>query len=298
MTNVFWKRPPANDLSAWYVVKKEAVNTPPLPNRKYLHPHFFTASEYESDFVGLERGVSILDRLRREMETCQPNVIIPLGGVALWALTYKNKITKSRGFVMKSSLGKWKVLPSLHPAYVLRNYREWGTLQLDLMKAKAESSHPDISLPKREIWIDPTLDEADLFFQQYLRHAPRISVDIETSSPMITCIGFAPSNSHALVVPFVREGCLVDRLRDWITFVQRVLNLPQPKIFQNGMYDRMYLESVGFHVAAPTEDTMLLHHSLQPELQKSLDYLVSIYSDSFQWKSMRTAKTLEEEMGK
>jgi len=61
-----------------------------------------------------------------------------------------------------------------------------------------------------------------------------------------------------------------------------------PKLFQNGLYDVAFLwRAYGIRVRACTEDTMLLHHALQPESLKGLGYLGSIYTDHGPWKSER-----------
>lgn len=47
---------------------------------------------------------------------------------------------------------------------------------------------------------------------------------------------------------------------------------------------------------ADSDDTMLLHHALQPEALKSLGYLGSIYTDEGNWKQMREkVKTIKRE---
>jgi hypothetical protein len=36
------------------------------------------------------------------------------------------------------------------------------------------------------------------------------------------------------------------------------------------------------------DDTMLMHHALQPESNKGLGFLGSVYTDRSSWKTMRT----------
>ncbi len=64
-----------------------------------------------------------------------------------------------------------------------------------------------------------------------------------------------------------------------------------PKVFQNGMYDMQYLWSMGLTVVNPRHDTMLLHHSLVPEMLKGLGFLGSIYTSEPAWKLMRHDET-------
>ena len=73
----------------------------------------------------------------------------------------------------------------------------------------------------------------------------------------------------------------------WL-MVKDILNLPNPKVFQNGLYDIQYLWKVaGIPVKNFSCDTMILHHSMQPEMQKSLEFLGSVYTNFPSWKHLR-----------
>ena len=164
------------------------------------------------------------------------------------------------------------------------------------MKAKRESLYPEIRRPPREIWIEPSLDDIRTFISQHITGCRLLSVDIETSGTRVTCIGFAPDNGIALVVPFddsrqpsgsywpTRE----DEVKCW-GLVRSILSDSRiPKLFQNGAYDISFLlRAYGIKTLNCAEDTMLLSHALQPEGLKGLGYLGSIYSDEGAWKHMR-----------
>jgi len=165
-----------------------------------------------------------------------------------------------------------------------------------LMKAKRESLYPEIRRPPREIWIEPTLDDIRTFKSTFIDQCKLLSVDIETSGQRVTCIGFAPNNSTAIVVPFddsrkpsgsywpTRE----DEAKCW-NLVRSILGDSRiPKLFQNGSFDVSFLlRAYGIKTLGCAEDTMLLSHALQPEGLKGLGYLGSIYSSESAWKSMR-----------
>jgi hypothetical protein len=117
---------------------------------------------------------------------------------------------------------------------------------------------------------------------------------------MVTCIGFAPSQDRAIVVPFY-DSRKKDRSY-WPTehherkawaIVERILSNPKiRKVFQNGLYDIAFLwRSCGLKVFGAEEDTMLLHHSLQPESIKDLGFLGSVYTDEGAWKKLRAKRT-------
>src|SRR6266403_2913547 len=284
LTNCFNLRPPGgNDIENLCTSKSDGlVIHGPLKAGKYLRP------EYASE----------LERLQHELQSCGANVIIALGGTTAWALLGSTGITKLRGTVVNTSrLGRWKCLPTFHPAAILRDWSLRPVTVLDLAKAKRESEFPEIRRPERTVYIEPSLEDMEWYLENFLRHAPVISFDIETFGEQITCIGFAAGPTSALVVPF-RDLRQRDPARHmgsyWPTneaeilawgFVRRVLGLPQPKVAQNGLYDINFLWTrYGITVVNYEDDTMLLHWNLQPESLKGLGFLGSVYTNESSWK--------------
>lgn len=287
ITNVFDTRPPNNDLSAWCVGAVEARKLNggtypwnPLSRGKYLIP---------------SRLSSALERLKQELTSFAPRLVIALGNTPLYALTGSGGISTVRGVVQPCSLiPGLKVFPTYHPAYILRQYGDRPVVIADLMKAKRELSHKEIIRPEREIYIEPTI--SDLYeWDRDLSPAKMLACDIETKRGQITCIGFAPDRSRAYVVPFVDRRkanysywlTLQDELLA-MTFVRSWLQSPAVKIFQNGMYDIQWIwRKWGIPVKNFREDTMLRHHAIQPEMQKGLGFLGSLYTNEAAWKLMR-----------
>lgn len=292
-TNVFNLHPPGNDLRHFLGPKTTAL--PGYPNlvlpkgKSQLSPGGnFIRSEFADE----------LTRLGDELITHNPNLVVCLGNVALWALCARTGITKLRGTTLLSTLTVegFKCLPTYHPAAVLRNYDLRPTVIADLMKAKRESTYAEIRRPHREIWIEPDLADIQRFINEHIRGTSLLSVDIETSGTRITCIGFAPDSHHAIVIPFDDERAAegnywaspADEKSCWRMVADTLADESIPKVFQNGLYDIAFLwRSMRIKVMNATHDTMLLHHALQPESLKSLGYLGSIYSDEGSWKGMR-----------
>lgn len=112
-------------------------------------------------------------------------------------------------------------------------------------------------------------------------------------SSQISMIGFAKSLEDAMVIPFMsRNGenlsfwpSIAEESKAWF-LARQLLHSPIPKMFQNGLYDMNRLMYVGIRVRNAVEDTMLKHHSLYPELPKSLGFLGSLYSNEQAWKTM------------
>ena len=280
LTNVFNLRPrPTNKIDNLCSPKKEVRHAlPPLSNGKYVR------DEYLGE----------LERLYDELRLCKPNVAVALGGTATWALLRNGRISKLRGAISESPvIDGLKVLPTYHPSFILQNnYEARHVTVLDLQKARREAEFPEVRRPRRVIYTEPLLHDIERFYETHIRRALRLAVDIETRDNQITCIGFAPATDVALVVPFedLRKpggsywGSLEAELSAW-EWVKRILDCPVPKVFQNGLYDLHRLwRSYGIPVRNCEHDTMLLHHALQPESPKGLDYLGSIYTDEAAWK--------------
>ncbi len=308
MSNVLSFRPPQNKLDELCGTKKEV-------------------SDYAGSFVPLSRGkylreefLSELDRLSSELATWQPNLVVALGNTACWALLQATNIGSIRGAItqtagrasgtVKDILGGQalgapvlKVLPTYHPAGVLRQWAWRPIVVADLMKADREAGFPDIRRPKRRVLVSPTIEEVEHWSEETVTmfqsgKVDWLSPDIETASGQITCIGFARSISEAMVIPFWNRGerdynywrDAGHEYRAW-DCMARLLESEIPKVGQNFIYDLQYITKVGIQPRALVADTMLLHHSIFPEMQKGLGFLGSIYTNESSWKLLRKRKT-------
>lgn len=239
-----------------------------------------------------------LSRLAAEIAQVRPTVIVPLGGTALWAFTGSDQINHARGATALATLTVpgIKIVPTFHPAHVLRDWSMFYTVVGDFMKAVREAEKgPKMYMRQREIWVEPTLGDMEEFKRRYLDHSEGIAVDIETKWSQITSVQFAGDSTAALVVPFTdsrRAGNSYWRTVEGEVaarqFVRRVCEMPQPKILQNGSYDQFYLrKNFKIWLRNYTKDTRLLHHALYPELPKSLEFMAACYEDAPAWKLWR-----------
>lgn len=285
LTNVLALRPPNNDIEKLCVKKAETGNAytmPPLRQGKYIRPDLLPQVE----------------RLVAELTAYPRNLVIALGNTACWALLHSTRIGALRGTVTSTAFGPHlKTIPTYHPAAILRNWALRPITLADLQKAKRESAFPEVRRQSRRVIYSATFDEISAWYARNER-ASVIACDTETGAGMIKCISFAASPSEALVIKFVDlakpSGRHYDDARDEVLawrWVQRILALPAAKLFQNGLYDLQYLWRVGIAPTNCTEDTMLLHHSMFPEMQKGLGFLGSIYCNEPAWKLMRRAES-------
>lgn len=283
ITNTFNLRPFDNKIETLCGKKSDVShNLPQLSTGKYI----------------LDCYLPHLDRLFWQLQEVRPNLVLALGNTACWALLQSTRISALRGTVTKSVvLPQQKVLPTYHPAAILRNWSLRPITLTDLFKTKRQMEFPEIRRPERFIWINPTLDEIKNWA---LQQHDILGVDIETKNGQITCIGFARTPYDALVIPFWDKTkadqsfwtSQADELAAW-HWVKFLLELPCPKVFQNGLYDLQYITGMGLRPNNVAEDTMLLHHALFPELPKSLGFMGSVYTDEVSWKLMREEKELE-----
>jgi uracil-DNA glycosylase len=284
LTNVFNRHPYRNQIVEFCGGKDGAIpGYPALVKGKYVRREF----------------LSELNRLGDEIIDVNPNLILALGNTAMWAVCGKTTISKLRGTTSTTThtVSGYKALPTYHPAAIFRQYELRPTVIMDLFKAAREQEYPEIRRPKREVWIEPTLEDIYDFDKKYIRPAQRLAVDIETSGTAITCIGFAPNSRLAIVIPFTHDKKLgrsywpshAHEFNAWKA-VRSILERPKPsKVFQNGLYDIAFLwRSYGIRTYGAEEDCMLLHHALQPESLKGLGFLGSIYTDEGAWKQIRS----------
>ncbi len=292
-TNVFNLRPPGNKFEWFCGDRSQAI--PGYPFMTILGKRLYVRAEWQPQ----------LDRLAEELCTWNPNLIIAMGNTPLWALCGRTAISKNRGTTCLSThtVSGFKVLPIYHPAVLFKGADAWAQrpiIIIDLMKAKREQGFPELRRPKREVWIEPTLEDLHDFSERYIKGCKILSVDIETSGTHITCIGFAPSREIGIVNPFFdarRPGRSFwanerDERAAWGFVRDTLKDKAIPKLFQNGTYDIAFLyRAYGIKVYGAEHDTMLLHHALQPESLKGLGFLGSVYTDEGSWKQMRTTET-------
>lgn len=284
-TNVFNLRPLNNRLET-LCAKKEAISVSGLPA---LVPGSYLRPEYMPE----------LDRLLAEIDASRPNCILAAGNTASWALLHTTNISSIRGAVAMSVTEPYtKVLPTFHPAAVLRQW-SWRPITVaDIIKAGLEAESPELKRPERYVTINPGLSDIVKWKDALISNPPKLlAVDIETKGGQIACIGFARSRRDALVVPFIDPRKLHWHYWDDLTserlawgLVQEMLESSIPKLFQNGMYDLQYIFKIGIRPQAVKHDTMLLHHSLFPEMRKGLGFLGSIYTNEAAWKLMGRPK--------
>jgi uracil-DNA glycosylase family 4 len=275
VTNVLKFRPERNDFSTLYFDAKKLKPTPTLEKAQ--------------------------EAVRSEVESLKPQVVIALGGEALVALTAKRGISKWRGSPLERRFGSHTcvVVPTLHPAFILRQYADRAIVELDLKKALRISREGFVK-PTFNFELNPPFERTMEFLSS---RPPCVSVDIESVGTLVRCVGFATSARDAICVPLISR--LGGSKREPSTFIEfepvgpsnshwsleeeaEVLKaldgfLGDPNVkkrLQNFPYDATMLEKqFGFRVRGLEIDTMVAHHVAYSELAKGLDFLASLHTD-------------------
>lgn len=239
-------------------------------------------------------GLSIkefIPLLKEELERVRPNVVLALGSVALSALCSLPSIMSYRGSILESTLVPGiKVIPSVHPAAILRQYKWRPLLLIDCKKVKRESERKEIKLAERRFLIEPSFSDAVSVLKEIMEGDKRVAFDIEVDlEGIISCLGLSPMPEFAICIPFRNgyrnywsEG---EEYSIW-KMLKRLFELPKEFIAQNALFDMRWLvPKVGYFDV--WMDTMWAHQLLYAEIPKGLDTLASIYTNEPYYKDER-----------
>lgn len=307
-TNVFKIRPPDtersnNDIQSFFAKRGPGDPRPVLPP-------FAPGKHVLLELEPMVRG------LIGELNMVGAPFVIALGGTALWGLLGKQKITSFVGTVHPpEGERRFTVIPTYHPAAVLRqfNFRTTALANLAKVKRLAGAAHSErqvlgkpvggnSSAPKFNIKINPTLAEVEAFAARCQRPSvTHIAIDVETAHGQIRTISFSIGPREAFVIPFWEPPrtsywpTMEGERRAWAA-VARICATPATKIFHNGPYDIQYIWRVhGIPINGPIEDTMSFAHAMEPELPRTLGFLAATYLEMPEWKTMRLKSEKEEE---
>lgn len=284
VTNVFKIQPPGNDVNFFFTTRSDPEACTDLPSRsgKYLRDEF--RQQY-------------LDLLR-ELVDVGPTLVLALGATALWALLGQSKISSFVGTLHQPTIDRpYHILPTYHPAAVLRQWSYRSTVVANFQKAKAfldtQTQTPRLdrnALSKFRLEINPTMAKVRQWTKR-LVVAPEIAVDIETAQGQIRTIAFCCEPDRAYCIPFWEPPAqrywpdTRSEIEAW-NLVREILQSPGRKILHNGAFDLQYLwRGMGIPTRGDIEDTMLLHHALEPELPKGLGQLAATYLNIPEWKT-------------
>lgn len=297
ITNVCRIRPPDNKLMHYIPTAKKDVTSDCV----MMHDRMVKPVVWEG-----------YQELLKEIEAVNPNIIICFGNLAFWALTGKSSnagdqdipsgITSWRGSLEESLVRRkdgtpYKIIPTYHPANILREWYNRYTAIHDLRRVLVEAETPQRTKPKRpyRFLIRPTyvevMETLDSLYAKCEAGPTDIVVDLETRKKHIACMGLGWSVLDAMCIPFMcvekPEGYWndVEEAEIWYT-VSRVLTHPNARVIgQNFQYDSQYLYRRMKFIPNVHWDTMTAHHVMFLVLPRALHFQASLYSDDYvYWK--------------
>ncbi len=241
-----------------------------------------------------------IEFLKEDIRRCNPNVVVALGNEALRALTKEKGITNWRGSILFNKDLGCKVIPTIHPANLLRAWNNVPLVMFDMRRIKDESQSPEWNLRQRDFPLHLTFEQV-LKELVRMRSVKRISFDVETDyDGHITALALADSPWYALSIPFTNSSGAPywiepEEAEIW-KMVKVVMENPAiEKIAQNAQFDMIMFRINPYHIDVKGlwMDTMCGHHTVYPELAasesqltgkhiigggKSLGLLCSIYT--------------------
>ena len=298
LTNLVNARPPFGDITRWVTSKKKDIGPNFVPLRdQWVHP-------------SVREGFW---QLLREIHLVKPNVILALGNTAMWSLTGAWGITKWRGSQLRCVLDRslypsdllgptgtpWasKLIPTLHPSAVLRDYSQRPIVLNDIKRVKRELHSPDYANePRWSFLVRPSFQATAQTLASLLEGLDAgtiewIDFDLETRAGHIACAGLSWSATEAICIPLM---CVESKEGYWgreeearlVWLLYQTLTHPKVKVRgQNLLYDAQYTYRHWHFVPRVAQDTMIAHHSAFCGLPKSLAFQASMYCDHYvYWK--------------
>lgn len=270
-TNIMDKRPVGNDFRRFLLSTKLAKEIKAQPFQG-LYPR-----------PELQRAADNLWHFIAELD---PEFIIPLGNYPTWFFVGDRiGIVNQSGYKVPSGISKWrgsqllatnpvnqkhyKVMPTYHPAAVLRSWEFY----IDVMRDLRDRLFRSWEEPEYNFIVNPTVEEAI----QILQSLPSklIAVDIEIAKDKtISCIGIAWSERDAICIPTGKYSH-EERMRLALFFHDFFKD--KKIIGQNFLFDAQYLFHYYLLYLPPYYDTMHMRHLLAPGTPLDLNYLSSIY---------------------
>lgn len=275
------QRPPEGIIGHWIALKKKDISQ----HHTLLRNLYCTYHIHE--------GIA---ELETEIEMVQPNIIIAMGNLASWATTGQWSVLKWRGSQLSTAKGV-KVIPTLTPGAVMREWPQRATVLNDLRRVKRHMTYKGDwnNKPAWKFIIRPSFQQAQStlqMLQEKVQLAPTwLEFDLETFivSKHIRCAGISWSRTEAICIP-VTDGYAdywnADEEAILIYQMYKLLTHPNAWIRgQNLLFDCQYTQRYWHFIPNVKQDTMISQHSAFCALPKGLDFLGSLYADFYtNWK--------------
>ena len=310
LTNVMLCQPPKNELDNLLAKvsseNKERTKRNQMKKKQYevlvRHQPWLAEPEYEALVPTPIECCS--PRLKNEVQRFTN--YITLGGTAAKVIMNTTmNILGLRGGMAELEATKGlparRVLPTLHPSFVLRAPRWSHVLRNDLHRAQRwfrgglNWATPQITYHPTAEWLETFLNKPGVPYWTY-----DLETDgIEPLTAKIRCVGIgSPDGQVALVGLLSKDGITrfytsAEEYRVIEVMKRFFVNPMHMKVGHNsGSYDSNCLQAQWGIWPEPALDTIMLHRLVESELPHSLGFVGSMYTDAPSWKTDREGRKI------
>lgn len=252
--------------------------------------------------------------LEYEIKKIKPKVVVPMGNEALRSVHPKAKgtITQTRGSVFVGE--GYKVMPTFHPAYILRNDSQLPVVVYDLFRVHDELKSAEIATTDKgyKHTVVRTRKQFNLLVRKMLKHK-EFTIDVETNmidwwpkDAIIVCFSICFEDAHSYCIPMrnykvtdvkvknpetgrMRKQKHVEASLFWskttfkyiIKIMQRIFASPKiSKDLQNAKFDLHHFLNDGISLPenAPLEDTLIRQYLIDENSPRGLKTMASVYA--------------------
>ena len=229
-------------------------------------------------------------RLVRCITRIKPKLVVTLGNVAYFALFPSGRIggiSEYRGVIRKSEEFDCNILPTYHPAAILRDPLKYKDFEKDIRKIKMFLSGETVKINYNYILLD-SIDKIRNAFKE-LKESIYVSMDIEAEgldyfTDKIISFAFShkPYTSYFIPTPYSHFNCFTEDVwnNEVIPLLKELLEDPNVKIIvHNEPYEDLFMKGQLNIDLQVYFDTLLAHHLLDENSQHGLKVLSVRYPD-------------------
>lgn len=213
------------------------------------------------------------DTLFAEIQIIDPDIIVPMGNLALKYTLNRSDLTKVRGNAQEVEIEGRKriVLPIIHPRQALKKPIYKSKIKQDLQTLKLMIDEGLHEVTEVKYTSLETVDEALSEIDRLNREAEWLSFDLETtglspfeSTSKIVCISLTDAPRRGCVIPLYHKETpfTTAELGTVVKALRKLLENPDiKKVAHNGKFDIKWLHTwLDINVANFCFDTMLAHY--------------------------------------
>jgi DNA polymerase-1 len=199
--------------------------------------------------------------------------VIAMGNKALLSLTRKSNVFQWMG----APLGN--VFPVFHPASCFRKPSLLPIFSMLMRRAGQWLRGNYVPYKWPAIYIEPNFQALQALSR--IRGADLIGVDVETAGePLfadLLCVGVASQEEAVSLRWPIKEP--------YLSAMKKVLTAPGTKLFHNKQHDQLALEANGLPLEGRTDDTLVIHAAMAPQIPHSLSFVSMCELPVDRWKS-------------